>query len=95
MKPLTIVGLVIASLFVTSVTKGIASSVKAAVGEVLDGTFKGGNYVGTLENGGTGLAPFHDFASKVPDSVKAELQTIKQGIIDGKISVDPKSYPAS
>lgn len=82
------------SLFVTSVTKGIANSVEAAVGEVLKGTFKGGNYVGTLANGGTGLAPFHDFASKIPDSVKAELQTIKQGIIDGKISVDPKSYPA-
>ena len=83
------------SLMLTSVTKGIAASVKAAVGEVLDGTFKGGNYVGTLENGGTGLAPFHDFESKIPDSVKSDLQTIKQGIIDGKISVDPKDYPAS
>lgn len=82
------------SLFLTSVTKGIASSVKAAVGEVRDGSFKGGNYVGTLENGGTGLAPFHDFDSKIPDSVKSELQTIKKGIIDGSISVDPKSYPA-
>jgi basic membrane protein A len=81
------------SLFLTSVTKGIANSVKAAVGEVLDGTFKGGNYVGTLENGGTGLAPFHDFESKIPDAVKSELQTIKKGIIDGSISVDPKSYP--
>jgi basic membrane protein A and related proteins len=82
------------SLFITSVTKGIASSVKAAVNEVMDGTFKGGNYVGTLENGGTGLSPFHDFESKIPASVKSELQTLKQGIIDGSISVDPKSYPA-
>ena len=81
------------SLFLTSVTKGIANSVKAAVGEVLDGSFKGGNYVGTLANGGTGLAPFHDFANKIPDSVKSELQTIKKGIIDGSISVDPKAYP--
>ena len=83
------------SLFLTSVTKGIAASVKAAVGEVLDGSFHGGNYVGTLENGGTGLAPYHQFDSKIPDSVKSELETIKQGIIDGKISVDPKAYPAS
>ena len=82
------------SLFVTSVTKGIANSVKTAVDEVMNGTFKGGNYIGTLKNGGTGISPFHDFASKVPASLKAELQTLKQGIIDGKISVDPKSYPA-
>ena len=30
------------------------------------GTFKGGNYIGTLANGGVALAPYHDFASKVP-----------------------------
>ena len=82
------------SLFLTSVVKGIAVSVETAAKEALDGTFKGGNYVGTLANGGTGLAPYHDFANKIPASVQAELQTLKQGIIDGKISVDPKSYPA-
>lgn len=81
------------SLFVTSVMKGIDVSVKTAAEEALNGTFKGGNYIGTLKNGGTGIAPFHDFASKVPASVKSELATIKQGIIDGSISVDPKSYP--
>jgi basic membrane protein A len=82
------------SLIITSVEKGIDVSVKAAIGETLHGTFKGGNYVGTLKNGGVGLSPFHDFESKVPASVKAELAKIKQGIIDGSISVDPKSYPA-
>ncbi len=82
------------SLFITSVEKGIATSVEAAAKEAVDGSFKGGNYVGTLANGGTKIAPFHDFESKVPASVKAELETIKKGIIDGSISVDPKSYPA-
>ena len=59
--------------FITSVNKGIQTSVKDAVMSAQAGTFKGGNYVGTLANGGVGLAPFHDFASKVPASVQAEL----------------------
>ena len=44
------------------------------------GTFKGGTYIGTLANGGAVLAPFHDFASKVPASLQSELATVKAGI---------------
>ena len=83
------------SLFITSVTKGIVASVAAAVEEAAKGTFKGGNYFGTLANGGVALSPFHDYASVVPASVKSELNKIKAGIIAGTISVDPNSYPAS
>ena len=82
------------SLFLTSVTKGITASVSAAVIAAAKGTFKGGNYNGTLANNGVGLSPFHDFASKIPASVQAELKTLKAGIIAGTISVDPNSYPA-
>jgi basic membrane protein A len=83
------------SLFITSVTKGIAVSVAAAVLAAAKGTFKGGNYNGTLANGGVALSPYHDFASKIPAKVQAEIATLKAGIISGKISVDPDSYPAS
>src|SRR5262249_52184398 len=38
--------------FISSVTKGIQASVKAAVLAAAHGTFKGGNYVGTLANQG-------------------------------------------
>jgi basic membrane protein A len=82
------------SLFLTSVTKGIVSSVAAAVEEAAKATFHGGNYVGTLANDGVSLSPFHDFASKIPAKVQSELNTIKAGIITGKISLDPNSYPA-
>ena len=82
-------------IFLTSVTKGVAVSVKAAVLSAAAGTFKGGTYTGTLANGGVALSPFHDFASKVPPSVAAALQTIKQGIEAGTISVNPASYPAT
>jgi basic membrane protein A len=83
------------SLFLTSVEKGIATSVEDATTEAINGTFKGGTYVGTLQNGGVSIAPFHDFASKIPSDVQTALDTIKAGIEDGSISVDPKSYPAS
>ncbi|HEY1620651.1 MAG TPA: BMP family ABC transporter substrate-binding protein [Streptosporangiaceae bacterium] len=77
--------------FVTSVTKGIQAAVKNAVLSAANGTFKGGNYIGDLANGGVVLSPFHDFASKVPSALQAELNTIKQGIISGKIKTPTKS----
>jgi basic membrane protein A len=72
--------------FITSVDKGIKTAVQSAVT-----SFKGGNYVGTLANGGVGLAPYHDFASKVPASLKSELAQIKTGIINGSIKTPTKS----
>lgn len=82
-------------LFLTSVTKGIAASVSAAVESAYKGTFHGGNYNGTLANNGVGLSPLHDFAHTVPAKVQSELNTLKAEIIAGKISLDPNSYPAS
>ena len=58
--------------------QGHPGAVKAAVLSAANGTFKGGNYIGTLANGGVVLSPFHDFASKVPASLQSELNTIKQ-----------------
>jgi basic membrane protein A len=77
--------------FITSVTKGIQSAVKAAVLSAQAGTLKGGNYIGNLTNGGVLLSPFHDFASKVPASLQAELKTIQTGIESGAIKTPTKS----
>ena len=77
--------------FITSVTKGIQTAVKNAVTTAAGGSFTGGNYIGTLQNGGVALSPFHDFASKVPSSLQSELKTVKQGIISGSIKVATKS----
>ncbi len=51
------------------------------------GEFDSAPFVGTLENGGVGLAPFHDFESKVSPDLQAELDEIAAGIIDGSIPV--------
>jgi len=65
--------------------------VKGSVLSAANGTFKGGAYIGTLANGGTGIAPYHDFASKVPASLQSEVNTVKQDIISGKIVPATKS----
>ena len=77
--------------FITSVTKGIQTAVKNAVTTAANGSFKGGNYIGTLKNGGVALSPFHDFDSKVPSKLKFELNTVRQGIISGSIKTPTKS----
>ena len=77
--------------FITSVEKGIVTAVKGAVLSSAAGTFKGGNYVGTLANGGVVLAPFHDFANKVPASLQSELQQVTTGIENGSIATPTKS----
>jgi basic membrane protein A len=77
--------------FVTSVTKGIQASVKAAVLAAANGSFKGGNYIGDLANGGVVLSPYHDFASKVPAALQTQLAKIKQGLISGTIKAPTKS----
>jgi basic membrane protein A len=77
--------------FITSVTKGIQTAVKNAITTAAGGSFTGGNYIGTLTNGGVALSPFHDFASKVSSSLQSELATVKAGIEDGSIKTPTKS----
>jgi basic membrane protein A and related proteins len=75
----------------TSVTKGITEAVKVAVLAAETGKFSGGTYIGTLANGGAVLSPYHDYASVVPASLQAEINTLKQEIISGKIKPATKS----
>ena len=77
--------------FITSVTKGIQAAVKNAIVTTAAGKFVGGNYIGTLANGGVVLSPFHDFASKVPMALKTALAAVKAGIESGKIKTPTKS----
>jgi basic membrane protein A len=77
--------------FISSVTQGIQAAVKDAVLSAANGTFKGGNYVGDLANGGVALSSFHDLASQVPTSLRSELNTIKAEIVSGQIKPATKS----
>jgi basic membrane protein A and related proteins len=55
---------------------------------VADGSIQAGVSTGTLQNGGVGLAPFHDWDSKIPANLKARIQQAIDGIQDGSIKID-------
>jgi basic membrane protein A len=82
-------------LLLTSVMKGIKPSTEAVVKDSAGGKFSSDPYVGTLKNDGVGLAPFHDFSSKVDSGLQGELDKIKSGIVDGSITVESPSSPKS
>jgi basic membrane protein A len=77
--------------FLTSAQKGITESVKTSVLSAAKGTFKGGVYVGTLQNGGAELAPYHQFDSKIPSSLKSEIAQLKTQLENGTIKPATKS----
>jgi basic membrane protein A len=77
----------------TSVTKNLSGAVQQYVSKAATGTFPTGNYLGTLANRGTSLAPFHQFAGKVPRSLQAELRATGLGIATGKIKITSPNQP--
>jgi len=71
------------SVMLTSVMKNMNVAVFDAIKAAKEGTFKGGIYVGTLANGGVGLAPVAGASAEL----KAELEAIQKALIDGSLKV--------
>ncbi|MZR12590.1 BMP family ABC transporter substrate-binding protein [Maritimibacter sp. DP07] len=76
-----------ADVYLTSVLKRMDSTVTQVIQMEKAGEFEGGLIVGTLENEGVSLAPYHSFDDAVPEELKAEIEAVKAGIIDGSIEV--------
>ncbi len=76
-----------APITLTSVMKFMDVTTMNAIKSAMDGTFAGGVTVGTLKNGGVGLAGYHDLDATIPAELKAEVETLKAGIIDGSIKI--------
>ena len=74
-------------IILTSIEKGIKQATNDVVTAAGKGTFSTDAYIGTLENKGVGIAPFHTFESKVSADLQGDLDTISKGIIDGSIPV--------
>ncbi|WP_460807288.1 BMP family lipoprotein [Nocardioides salsibiostraticola] len=74
-------------VILTSVLKGMDVSTYEAVLAAGNEEFDFSPYIGTLENDGVGIAPFHNFESKISDTLADELEQVKAGIIDGSIPV--------
>ncbi len=81
------------TVFLTTTFKGIATAVQKSITDASAGTYATKDYVGTLANGGTGLSPYHDFATKVPASLQAEVTQVGKDIVSGKIKLTSKSQP--
>ncbi|HEY0374244.1 MAG TPA: BMP family ABC transporter substrate-binding protein, partial [Amnibacterium sp.] len=80
------------SLILTSILKKVDVAATQVVEQAAKSkTFDNTTYIGDLKNGGVGLSPFHDFASKVPSSLQSDLDAVKAGILDGSIKVDSPS----
>lgn len=74
-------------VILTSIQKNMDTSTYEAIMASADDTLDFETYVGTLENGGVDLAPFHNFEDQVNDTLQAELDEIRAGITSGDIEV--------
>ena len=83
----------VGDLLLTSVMKGVDAGVHDTVVAAAEGKFDITPYVGTLENGGVGIAPFHDWESKVPADLGATLDDLKAQIIAGDLKVESPATP--
>jgi len=75
------------SVILTSIQKIIDKAVADTIHLAQQGTKGGTNYLGTLANGGVGIAPFHDLASLVPAALQTGLDTLKGKIAAGTVKV--------
>jgi basic membrane protein A len=81
------------SIFLTSVLKDVSVVVQRAVTDAAHGKFTGGTYLGTLQNHGVGIAPYHTFSDKVPSSLQHEISNLTNQISTGKLEVTSASTP--
>ncbi len=76
---------------VTSAQKNVDVAVFNALKELKEkGSLPAGIRESNLQNGGIGLASFHDWESKVPQKVKDKVKEAMEGLKAGKISTGYK-----
>jgi basic membrane protein A len=75
------------SVLLTSVVKGVDTSVAGVIKDVAKGKFTSAGYLGTLANKGTYLASYHSLAKKVPGALQNEVRKLGINIKLGKVKV--------
>ncbi|MDO5700927.1 MAG: BMP family ABC transporter substrate-binding protein [Bowdeniella nasicola] len=81
------------AIIMTSVVKEIGQAVFDTIKAAGEGNYTSEAYVGTLENEGVALAPFHDFESEVPEELQAKIDALAKMIISGEIEVTTDNQP--
>lgn len=79
--------------YLTSVMKNLTTAAKEVTLAAANGEFDNTPYIGTLENGGVGVAPLHDWEDKVDPSLLAEAEELQNAIISGDFVVTSPSSP--
>jgi basic membrane protein A len=80
-------------VFLTSVMKEIGAAVHDTIKATESGAFSNEPYIGTLANGGVGIAPFHNFEDQIPQEVKDKLEQLTADISSGALVVTSPSDP--
>ncbi|CAN5585158.1 BMP family ABC transporter substrate-binding protein [soil metagenome] len=81
------------AIMLTSVLKRIGPAVDDTITETVESGFSSDPYVGTLENDGVGIAPYHDFEGDVPEELTSKIEEYKQQIIDGELTIESPNSP--
>ena len=79
-----------ADIVLVSALKNMDKYVYETIAAVMDGSFAGGNYNGTLENGGVGLGYG---GVDVPADLVAEIDALTPQIIAGEVATLPAAFP--
>jgi basic membrane protein A len=81
----------VSNVLLTSCMKRLDVVVQSEILKVFNGTFQGGVVIHyNLKNNGVDVAPYHDYESLIPDSIKQAMTDIKTGIMNGTI---PTGWP--
>ena len=78
------------SALMSSAAKNVDVAVYEYLKTVKNGTVKAGAVTANLKNGGVGLAPFHDWDSKIPADVKSKIKEATDGLVSGSIQTGYK-----
>lgn len=85
--------MITAEAMYSTVLSVMGEAVETIVKDDKDGKFDPTPYVGTLENKGVALAPFHDLDASVSADTKAEIAAIQKDIISGALKVTSAASP--
>ncbi len=76
----------IGPILLTSCMKKLDNIVYQVLKSYSNSDFPGGTTIrGALNNAGVAMAPFHDYKTTVPDSIKTAINAIQAGIMNGTI----------
>ena len=77
----------------TSVLKNTGDAVVQIVESSMNDEFTNEPFIGTLENGGVDIAPYHDLQERVSPELAAEINELRAAIVEGTIEVTSPSTP--